>query len=435
MFLPAAIASAPADTPPSAADAAIATLASPALRRDTEGQIASTGGSPGDSLRVFLMTMGPGPAVWERFGHNAIWIHDPVAGTDRAYNYGLFSFAQEGFIRRFIKGRMEYWMGYDDAYLTVEAYRRAGRSVWVQELNLTPEQKVELRDFLEWNALPENTFYRYDYYRDNCSTRVRDAIDRVLDGRLKSTTTGVMTGTTYRSHTRQLTGSDYPIYAGLLLAMGHPVDAELSVWEEMFLPMKLMEHVRSATVVDAEGREAPLVIAEQPLFLAADGDDPERGPPLVAFLMIGLVVGGMLAGAGAAARRSRVGEIAFVALAGVWMLVVGVLGAVISGLWLFTDHYVAFRNENVLQVHPVWLVTGALVLAGGFGIARAAQLARGLTLVLAALAVAGVILQIVPALDQANGEILALMVPATLGLAWGIAQWSRTSVANSGRAR
>jgi hypothetical protein len=64
--------------------------------------------APGDSLTVYLMTMGPGRLVWERFGHNAIWIHDPVRGTDLAYNYGLFDFQQENFILRFVQGRMWY---------------------------------------------------------------------------------------------------------------------------------------------------------------------------------------------------------------------------------------------------------------------------------------------------------------------------------------
>jgi Domain of unknown function (DUF4105) len=65
---------------------------------------------PGSELTVYLMTMGPGKRVWERFGHNAIWIHDPVRGTDQTYNYGLFDLRQENFLLRFIQGRMWYWM-------------------------------------------------------------------------------------------------------------------------------------------------------------------------------------------------------------------------------------------------------------------------------------------------------------------------------------
>ncbi|MEP7227561.1 MAG: DUF4105 domain-containing protein, partial [Gemmatimonadales bacterium] len=121
--------------------------------------------SPPESLTVYLMTMGPGKAVWERFGHNAIWIHDPVQGTDKAYNYGLFDLRQENFLVRFLQGRMWYWMQGFPAQSYVELYRRANRSVWVQELEMPPKARRELQGFLEWNERPENRFYHYDYYR------------------------------------------------------------------------------------------------------------------------------------------------------------------------------------------------------------------------------------------------------------------------------
>jgi hypothetical protein len=150
------------------------------------------------------MTMGPGPEVWERFGHNAIWIHDPVGGTDLAYNYGLFDFRQQGFLLRFAQGRMRYWMDGMDAERSAAAYMRRDRSLWVQELNLTGAQRAELQRFVEWNRQEQNKFYDYDYYGDNCSTRVRDALDRVLGGALKRQTEGLGTAFTFRDHTRRV---------------------------------------------------------------------------------------------------------------------------------------------------------------------------------------------------------------------------------------
>ena len=143
---------------------------------------------PETGLTVYLMTMGPGKYVWERFGHNAIWIHDPIHGTDQTYNYGLFDFHQQNFLLRFVQGRMWYWMRGYPAQSYVESYRRANRSVWVQELEIPPGARRELQQFLEWNELPENRFYHYDYYRDNCSTRVRDALDRALGGAIRAAT-------------------------------------------------------------------------------------------------------------------------------------------------------------------------------------------------------------------------------------------------------
>src|SRR5205823_7278461 len=128
---------------------------------------------------------------------------------------------------------MLYWMGGFDLQSTIDQYREANRPVWAQELNLTPAQRSSLAQFIEWNERPENRFYHYDYYRDNCSTRVRDALDRVLGGAIKSQTSTLPTGATYRFHTQRLTANDPLIFTGLLVALGHYVDRPISAWEEM----------------------------------------------------------------------------------------------------------------------------------------------------------------------------------------------------------
>ena len=196
---------------------------------------------PGSEIRVYLVTMGPGAAVWERFGHNAIWIDDPSVQPDTAYNYGLFDFGQENFLLRFIRGQMWYWMAGFPAEPYIRTYLRDNRSVWLQELNLPPRARLELRDFLRWNELPENRFYHYDYYRDNCSTRIRDAIDRVTGGAIADQTAFRPTGRSYRFHTQRLTANDPLVFTGLLLALGQGVDRPISAWEEMFLPMALRD--------------------------------------------------------------------------------------------------------------------------------------------------------------------------------------------------
>src|SRR4051812_34673453 len=166
---------------------------------------ASPANAPGSGLTIYLLTMGPGDQVWEKFGHNAIWIHDAANRTDIAYHWGLFDFADKEFVPRFILGRMRYSMGAFDFNETVNAYRQTNRMVWAQQLNLTPAQKQKLADFVAWNILPENRFYHYDYFRDNCSTRVRDALDGALGGVIRRATGDVKSHSTYRSHTARLT--------------------------------------------------------------------------------------------------------------------------------------------------------------------------------------------------------------------------------------
>ena len=128
---------------------------------------------PGSNLTVYLLTFGWGDVVWERFGHNAIWVSDRARGTDLTYNWGMFDFNQPHFIWRFVTGDTRYWMEPIDYNVMVPYYKSQNRSILAQELNLTPAQRLKLVQFLQTNALPENKFYRYDYYRDNCSTRLQ----------------------------------------------------------------------------------------------------------------------------------------------------------------------------------------------------------------------------------------------------------------------
>jgi hypothetical protein len=370
------------------------------------------------------MTFGPGRQVWERFGHNAVWIHDPASGTDRAYNYGLFDFHQENFLLRFARGQMWYWMEGFPAESYAQVYVRDNRSVWIQELALPLEARRELKRFLEWNERPENRFYHYDYYRDNCSTRVRDAIDRVIGGRLKAQTEHVSTGTTYRFHTQRLTANDPVIFTALLVALGRPVDRPISAWEEMFLPLQLREHLRRVTIPGPSGTPIPLVRSERTIFLSTAPDPPAAPPSWTsAYLVLGLAIGGGALGLAALSRRSSVARWLLAVLLGGWTLLTGLAGVVLVGLWGLTDHVMAAHNENLLQASPLALLL-ALLLPGVFrhhaGAARAARL---IALAILLLSIAGALAKLLPGFHQVNGPVVALALPAHAGMAAVL--WSR----------
>jgi hypothetical protein len=387
-----------------------AQVPAPALR--------DTVGVPGANLTVYLMTMGPGARVWERFGHNAIYIHDPDRGTDQAYNYGLFDFRQENFLLRFIQGRMWYWMAGYPAPRYLDQYARDNRSVWLQELEMPPAARLELQRFLEWNALPEHRFYHYDYYRDNCSTRVRDALDRFLAGRIREHTESLPSGTSYRFHTQRLTANDVPTFTGLLLALGPGTDRPITAWEEMFLPLKLREHVRRVTVVGPGGAPVPLVRSERTLFTSSEPDPPAAPPRWTPwYLLLGTALGGMTLLLGRAAGRSRPARVGLGAVIGGWGMACGVAGFVLAGLWGFTDHVMAYRNENLFQASPVALLLPVLVFPWLRGRKGAGRRLAGVAAGLAGAALLGWVLQVLPWLDQVNGPIIALALPVHLGVA------------------
>jgi len=374
---------------------------------------------PGSDLTIYLVTMGNGTRIWERFGHNAIRIVDATNRTDSVYNWGTFDFAQPHFLRRFMTGNTLYWMQGDDMPRTLEVYQYTNRSVWAQELDLTPAERLAVRDFIVWNARPENRYYRYDYYLDNCSTRVRDLIDRVVGGQVKQAMTSHLTNTTYRFHTQRSFQFDPAVALGTNIGLGEVADRRINEWEESFLPGRLMDHIRDVRIRDSNGAVHPLVKAEQQLFRANGPPEPRQPPDeMVRNLAIGLAVAvllGVLArGASAGKRAARIG---FATLATIWTAANGILGVILIVGWTATRHVFMARNENLLQFDVLSLAL-AVVLPLAVARARAVRLARTLSIVVAAIAFVGFAMQILPWFKQVNGEVIALTLPAHLALAW-----------------
>jgi hypothetical protein len=342
-------------------------------------------------------------------------------GTDSgiAYNYGMFSFQQEHFVLRFLQGRMMYWMHGFPADAHLREHRAQDRTIWIQELALTPSQRDSLARFLAWNDRDENRYYRYDYYLDNCATRIRDALDLVLGGRIQAQTdTPSSDAPTYRFHTRRSFAGAPLVYAGTLLALGQPGDRRTTAWEEMWLPEAMQRHLRSVTVTSADGMPRPLVRSERVLFEGAYRvpDQPPRGwtaGALAVALLLSLV-------AIAAVRRwDRSGTARLLAfgIAWLWAGLAGVLGSVALALWTLTDHWATAWNENLLQFSPAALLLAVMLPFAFLGGQRWHRAVRIVALAIATGSVHGALLQVLLWVSQVNGPIVAAGLPLNLALA------------------
>lgn len=425
---------------------------------------AAQSGEPGSELSIYLLTMSPGQAVYERFGHNALWVHDASLDprdprADLAFNWGMFSFEEENFVWRFIHGRLDYWMEpipmwnsaggrYKGMY---QIYREDGRAIWAQELNLSPAQRLAFRDFIYQNARPENRQYKYDYYRDNCSTRVRDAIDRITGGQMKAQLSAEPVDATYRSHTLRLTADSVWWFSALDFLLGHRADQPLSAWEECFLPMKLREHLATVTILDDQGNPQPLVKpftpkgSSQPQFerqlsFSTRPPLPEVRPDRTwQYLAAGLGLGALMLLSARLAPRHRLARVGFILVALFWTLLAALGGVIAAYAWFLTDHAAAYRNENLLQLNPLaWplvVLAPLLALRARAGAKRTHRrtvlLARGFALAVFALSLIGLVAKLLPAMYQANHEIIALALPSHLGLL-GAVFWSSRRVQTSG---
>ena len=382
--------------------------------RNTRAPVPTTVTEPGAELTIWLLTAGVGEQVWEKFGHNAIWIHDASSGTDSVFHWGLFDFRQPHFIPRFLQGRMLYSMGGFTLESTLEDYRYLDRTVWAQRLELTPAQRVQIRDFIRWNEQPQNRNYLYNYFVDNCSTRVRDVLDRALGGAL-SIAKQTPSRYSFRDEAVRLTQEDFPLSTGIDIGLGRPSDHRMTVWEEMFLPMALHDFAKKIVVHDASGGRLPLVSKEVVLYVSRTHQEPAAPPRWAArYLAIGMVIALALAVVGFAGVRARErGGLAAAAMAGVvfsfFALAVGVLALLLSLLWAVTNHTFAHRNENLLLFNPVWLV---LIVSAPMLLTRGrATWSSALAWIGVVSAVVGLLLHAVGASRQDNLPLFALVLP------------------------
>ena len=378
--------------------------------------------SPND-LTVTLVTFGSGGEVFERFGHNAIWFHDPSTMQDAAYHWGLFSFNEPGFLLRFLTGDTNYWMGAVDAHALIAAEQHRGRPITLQRLNLTPAQVLKLRDFVRWNERPENRFYRYAYFTDNCSTRLRDALDGVLGGAIRRATDSVTTALSYRRESVRLTDGDAPIQAGIDIALGRPADVPLTQWASFFIPMRLRDALRTIRVADAGGTLVPLVAEERVVPLPAEPAPVPEAPvsPRLAgrYAILGILLAVLVVGLRIMMVSRRTAAWGLALFGSAWSLLCGMLGVILILAWTMTKHVFWAWNENLLLLTPISLAL-VLLLPAAVLSARFERSARMIAAFVAVLGLVGLVCAALPG-GQENRAIVALFLPVHLAFAWALA--------------
>ncbi len=373
----------------------------------------------GASLTVTLITYGPSDVFYERFGHAALAVRDSLTGEDVAYNWGIFDFDQPNFLGRFLTGDTEYSMaGYPTALFNA-IYVADNRSVRQQVLALSAVERAALFEYLQWNALEANKYYRYDYYQQNCSTMLRDALDRVLGGRLKPGLDVPGDGRTWRGETARVLASMLPYYAGIQIALGRRADVPLSKWDEEFMPEHMADHFASLVMNDATGRRMRLVRNDTVVFASTRRPLPSEPPSRLAMAaLLGLTLAGLMAGlADASATAARA---VFSALVAVWYLVGGALGTALLLAATVTKHapYMG-ANTTLFALQPL-LLLAALVVPFAFLRGVRTRTAAGVSTIIAVLSLCAVVLQLVPSWSQESGVVLAVVVPVHVAISLAV---------------
>lgn len=304
-----------------------------------------------EQAEISVITCGPGQeAVFTAFGHSAFRVYDPANGINAAFNYGVFDFEQPNFYLNFARGHNRYRLAVQDYERFEYVYQYYNRYVHEQVLNLTYEQKQKLFDYLVWNSKPENQFYFYDYFYDNCATKLPEIVQKVFGDAVVFDGSHITNPISIRALTDLYLKYQPWGDLGIDLCLGLPMDKVATPYEHMFLPDYVELGFDHATI-----NGQPLVneklIRYQPV--------PQKFSngifqPVYVFSLFALVA---LAITLYDFKQKKTSNWFDALVFGV----TGLVGLLLFLLWVATDHKAAANNLNVLWALPTNLVAAFLV--------------------------------------------------------------------------
>ena len=303
--------------------------------------------SLGSAATVSILTCNPGTDVYSMYGHTAIRVSDPAMGLDAVFNYGVFSFESPNFIYRFAKGQTDYLMVGQRFASFLPEYEKDKRSVYEQVLNLSVEGKNKLFRALLENAKPENREYRYNFFMDNCATRVRDMVERNGGGTVHFSDNHPIES--YRDLIKKFHHSFRWIDLGIDLLVGKKAEQPVSAYGQMFLPEYLQDQFANAEII-TDGTTQPLVLETRTLVeypnskLKSDLPWPAIVFGLIFLLVATISVRGFL-------HKKNTDWLDY------WLLgLSGFAGMIIGWFTLYSEHPAMCPNYNLLWAFPANLL-------------------------------------------------------------------------------
>lgn len=293
-------------------------------------------------ITVSLITCYPGEEIYELCGHSAVRVRGE--GIDSVWNYGIFDFNQPNFVYRFVKGETDYrGASYPFAWFMPE-YIKTGRKVVEQDLNFTPEEAQEMLAILRNSVRPENAVYRYNYIKDNCSTRILNHMDSSTN--LKILYPDSVRYGTFRNEMRAY-HEKYPWYQfGIDVALGSGLDDKITSREEMFVPVEMMRNASSAHFSD--GR--PLVKATRVLNQGVEDATLEATPwglsPLFWAWILAVLTGCVVA-------WNIIKEKLWLPVYAAWFTMLGLAGCLVAFLVFISVHESTSPNILIFWLNPL----------------------------------------------------------------------------------
>lgn len=302
---------------------------------------------PMDSVEISLLTCQPHDEIYSLYGHTAIRFHDTRQGSqmDAAFNYGVFDFKKPHFVLRFVFGLTDYELGAYPYKLFLAEYRHFGSMVTEQVLNLTSEEKRQLREALRENLEPGNNVYRYNYFYNNCTTKARDIIERCINGKIEYAARKDYMPS-YREMVHEMTRNHPWAQFGNDLLLGIQADQPTDTRQQEFLPYNLMYDFDHAQIYE-NGQYRPMV-KERRVAVPSGVQIIRDGFPLsptvcgILLTLVALII----------FLIEWKKKCAFLVWDLLLMIVIGTIGIILT-MMLFSQHPTVSLNLQILLLNPL----------------------------------------------------------------------------------
>ncbi|RZP04373.1 MAG: DUF4105 domain-containing protein [Flavobacteriales bacterium] len=302
-----------------------------------------------ESAAISVLTMGPGTNLNDSFGHSAFRITDPNQNIDVVYNYGVYNFDTPNFYLKFIKGQLMYQLDRTDFSLFYQHYSDQNRWIKEQVLDLTIKEKQEVFDFLQNNYLPENRNYIYDFFFENCATRIRDVLAGILKNKLVIDESFVSDIHTFRQLIQKNVHWNSWGSFGMDLAIGAVVDRNASSWEHQFLPEYIFKALEKGQIKRSLGAKK---LVKKTSILNKNSAKEKLEifliSPFFVVSLLALIILGVTYKDYRNNSRNRWMDSSLYALT-------GTIGIFLILLWFATDHFATQNNYNLLWAVPLSL--------------------------------------------------------------------------------
>lgn len=292
---------------------------------------------------ISVLTFAPGNELYSLFGHTGIRIIDDANRLDIVFNYGTFDFDTQGFYLKFAQGLLPYQLSCSDYDRLEAVYRMEERSIYSQTLNLDSIHKQRLMDLLLENYQPQNRSYLYNFLYDNCSTRVRDILEKGMNDNI-TWTAQPSEKSLWNLLDEYLCRSPWTQW-GIHTILGSPATVTATIREQMFLPDYLMFRLDSAVY-----NGSPIA---QPIEVLYQSPEHDFGTPwyLSPFFIFAICTLGLIL----LLQKNRSRRL-LKAIAIPFFIITGIIGCLIVFLCFFTKHPTMFPNFNALWANPLNLI-------------------------------------------------------------------------------